>query len=99
MTTIKETTQKAKGFIRSYNYYKDKNNGENLYQIYKNFSDKKYKALVYCKELKQKLEGYSSCFCGHNSDYFTYAFLFKENNVTYLAYITYATDYKIKYEG
>lgn len=98
MTIVNKDTKKARQMIRAYNFYKNKNNGENLYSIYKNYSNKKEIALSYCKSLKGKLDGFSSCFCGHNCDYFTYAFLFKKDNKTYLAYITYANDYQIEYE-
>lgn len=98
MTIVNKDTQKAQHMIKAYNFYKNKNNGENLFSIYKNYSDKKYKALCYCKSLMRDLDGFASCFCGHNTDYFTYAFLFKKDNKTYLAYITYANDYMIEYD-
>lgn len=98
MTTINNTTKKARSFIHSYNFYKSKNNGSNLYQIYGHWSDKKEKAFKYCLDIKEKLNGFDACFCGHNYDYFTYAFLYIKDNRKYLAYITYANDYEIMYD-
>lgn len=98
MTELKNTTQKAKGIIHTYNYYKNTNEGITLFEIYNNYSWRKEKALDYCKELKQRLNGFNSCFCGHNCMIFTYAFLFKEGDTIYLCYITPSYDYKIKYE-
>ena len=96
MTIANKDTQKAQHMIKAYNFYK--NNGENLYQIYKNYSYKKEKALSYCKELKTSYNGFGACFCGHNSDIFTYAFLFKDDDKTYLMYITPTYNYCIEYE-
>lgn len=98
MTNLKPTTKQAQNFIHSYKYYCNKNNGESLYQIYGNFSDKKYNAFLYCLKLKEDLNGFKSCFCGHNCDFFTYAFLFIEDDRKYLAYITHGHNYKILYE-
>ena len=98
MTIANKNTKKAQSMIKAYNFYKNKNNGDSLYQIYKNYSYNKEKALNYCKMLKHDLNGFASCFCGHNYDYFTYAFLFNKDNKTYLAYITYANNYMIEYE-
>lgn len=98
MRELKNTTKQAQHFINSYNYYKNKNDGSNLYKIYSSFSEKKYNAHLYCLKLKNDLNGFNACLCGHNCDFFTYAFLFREGNKTYLAFITPSYDYKILYE-
>lgn len=99
MKKINPTTQQAKHFIRAYNFHVGTNKGENLYEIYTRYSYKKEKALTYCKELKNQYHGFNACFCGKNTDYFTYAFLFTGlDGKTYLAYITYANDYCVLYE-
>ena len=83
--------------INAYNYYVSKNYGSSLYEIYNNYSNAKERALIYCKELKKIKDGFNPCFCGHNCMTFTYAFLFIENNKTYLCYITPSYDYMMEY--
>lgn len=99
MTYLKNTTQKAERMIFSYYFYKGKNKGKNLSEIYGRYSWKKEKALQYCKTLKAKKRGSGACFGGHNSDYFSYMFTYKQNGKKYLAYITYANDYAVEIEG
>ena len=98
MLLINENTKKAKGFINTYRYYEYDTNGDSLHEIYNNFSYAKERALNYCKSLRAELNGFGACFGGHNCFTFTYMFLFKENGVTYLAYITANNNYKTKYE-
>ena len=98
MTQLKNKTKKALGLIHTYNYYRKQNNGLSLYEIYNNYSWRKEKAFDYCKSLLKEKNGFDACFCGHNCMVFTYAFLFKEGDTTYLCYITPSYDYKIKYE-
>lgn len=98
MKTINNTTKQAQHFISAYNFYKNKNTGLSLYQIYTRYSEKKLKAFIYCRNMLNELNGFDACFCGHNTDHFTYAFLFVKDNKTYLAYITHANNYMILYE-
>lgn len=98
MTIVNKNTQKAQHFIRAYNHYKKLNDGSSLYKIYKSWSEEKEDAFNRCRKLKSNLNGFDACLCGHNCDKFTYAFLFIEDNKTYLAYITKDNDYKIEYE-
>ena len=100
MIKLNPKTKKAQGFIRAYKTYYGTNKGDSLYEIYGRYSWQKEHALTYCKELCKQYEGFKRCFCGHNYDYFSYAFLFKGiDGKTYLAYITYASDYQIEYNG
>ena len=98
MTELKTATKKAQNFIRSYDFHMTKNKGASLYEIYNNFSDKKQKAFEYCCELLKTKEGFNPCFCGHNYNVFTYAFLFIANNKTYLCYITPSYNYVMEYD-
>ena len=99
MTKLNKNTKKARDCIASYKYYINENYGSSLYEIYDSFSARKDDALTYCKDLKQRLNGFDACFCGHNSMIFTYAFLFIEAGILYLCYITPSYDYMIEYEG
>lgn len=95
-TIIKKDTKKAQAVINSYNYYKGKTKGDNLYEIYNNYSYNKYNALKYCKNLVRDYNGFGACFGGHNCNVFSYYFMGEYNGVKYLFYITRDYNYIIE---
>ena len=94
MTNIKNTTKKAQHFKRAYEHATKE--ATSLFKIYKSFSEKKQRAFEYCERLKATLNGYGARFCGSNCDIFTYGFIYEQNGVKYLAYITPQNDYCIE---
>lgn len=92
---IQSSTKKGQGMIYSFHYAKNRGNYTELYQVYNTFSNKKARALEYCKELQYTKGGRAGVITSHNSMVFAYAFLFVENDTPYLMYITRDNDYKI----
>ena len=67
-----------------------------LYQVYGSYSDAKEKAMKYCKELQDRLGGYSGTIVGASSHFFSYAFRYwdADRKKECLCYCTHANDYK-----
>ena len=63
---------------------------ENLWQVYGTYSDKKEKAMQYCKELCGKVDGRKLRIISHNSQFFSVGFEFPhpETGELCFAYIT-----------
>ena len=88
-------TKRNKGIIEAYR--RSINYG--LYDVYSSFSKAKADAWQYCKELMAKKQGRALKIIGANGWQFTAGFLYQEDGVDYLMYITKSADTPIKLES
>lgn len=65
-----------------------------VYEAYKRPSEAKIHAQHYCHKLLGQLNGYNACVLAHNSQMFTYSFMYSADNTTYFVYITPTYDRK-----
>lgn len=88
-------TKKQIEMFNSY-YYAMKNQKTELRQVYGKYSYAKEKAMSYCKELQNRLNGYNGTIVGHSAYFFSYAFLYWDADIKKecLCYCTHANDYK-----
>lgn len=74
-------TKKENAMVNTYNFYLSKyGTRDNLFKIYKSFSNAKYLANERCLRLKDSLNGFDYCILGCNGFQFSVGFKFIENN-------------------
>lgn len=98
MIILNKDTKQAQRFLYQYriatNYQ--------LSQCYKDFSNAKARAFIYCENIADTYKGFGRFIIGYNCNYFTYAFLsnnhnfVSDRNIVDLHIITYANHYVIK---
>lgn len=66
----------------------------NVFEAYKRPSEAKIDAQHYCHKLLRQLNGYNPCVLTHNSQTFTYSFMYSVDNTAYFVYITPTYDRK-----
>lgn len=88
-------TKRNKGIIEAYRRSTD----YGLYDVYSSFSSAKAKAWEYCKNLMAINNGRGLKVISANGFMFTAGFLFEENGVEYLMYITKTADTAIRLES
>lgn len=92
MKYVKYGSKKAVSLAQNYwNSYK-----RTLSDCYGRHSNAKEKAYFWCLDKMAEYNGYDFRICTHNSQTFTAAFRFMENDTEYLFYMTAYNDYKIR---
>lgn len=71
-----------------------------LDDVYGRYSDRKFRAYCYCRDIQRKYDGRNGAIVSHNTQMFTYGFYFDtideetaEVSATYFYYITPTYDY------
>lgn len=72
----------------AYNHYKRSKHSDNLLECYNNPSWYKINAMVYCRKLCEKYNGYNLKIIGYNCMQFSVGFECMINNKKHFAYIT-----------
>ena len=92
MTELKYGSKKAASLAQNYwNSFR-----RCLDDCYERPSKAKLNAIIACKKYAIKYCGYDFRICTYNSQIFTCAFRFKENEIEYLCYMTPSYNYKIR---
>lgn len=89
-------TKKQTGMFNSYYHAYMRGAKTELWQVYGTCSYAKQRAMQYCRELQDRLGGYSATIVGHSSHFFSYAFRYWDADTKRecLCYCTHANDYK-----
>ena len=85
-------TKASEKILRNYNW-SDKSN---LYMAYGRFSQRKAKAWEHCEELCRSKNGWGLKVIGANSSFFSAGFMFEEDGIRKLMYITHACEREIE---
>ena len=88
-------TKREKSMVASYEFA-CKKGYTSVTQAYRNPSAAKISAEKNILATKAAEKGYGYYVCGHNSNFFSCAYKYKDGNDEYLAYYTYAARYDIK---
>lgn len=97
MTKLNKGTERAQGFVNSYNHALRNHGRRNVSEAYGKPSQRKLDAWKYCVNLcNERSKGENLTVVGKTCHIFTAGFTFAEGGKRYLCYITPSNDFQIE---